>query len=285
MPTSLRDALAETYSDWQSEFPSAWSSIIDGASVGTHDVDESLELEPWVPIFPTLNVESRVLGAPRGAHVFRAFRSIRPRDVRAVIIGQDPYPDIAKATGLSFEQGNLREWSKDAHLVSKSLRRIIQSAAATETGEDAYLRTSGWSRFLRDVRSGDVEPRSPKAFFNESRDQGVLWLNTTLSISLFRGDGRLDHQPGHRAFWAPIVDQVLHHLAGRDAPSVFVLWGQWARDLREGLEAIARSAGTADTIGFTEVGHPVTNGFLKANPLADINDELERLGLDPIDWL
>ena len=146
------------------------------------DVPENLVLAPWVPIFPTLLGQTTVLGAPRFADTFRAFRGMRPQDVRAVVIGQDPYPDVAKATGLSFEQGNLRDWVQDDRLVSKSLRRMIQAAAAEDAGDDSYMSSRGWSEFINDTREGRIRPRSPGDFFNDSREQGVLWLNTTLSI-------------------------------------------------------------------------------------------------------
>lgn len=38
-----------------------------------------------------------------GRHLFRAFNGINPDQVRVVVIGQDPYPERARATGRAFE--------------------------------------------------------------------------------------------------------------------------------------------------------------------------------------
>lgn len=285
MAMSLRDALLETYDGWRDEFPAPWHSVIGDLDLDGSQVPEELELDPWVPIFPTLSTDRRVLGAPRRAHVFRAFEDIRPRDVKAVIVGQDPYPDVAKATGLSFEQGNISGWVSDSRLVSKSLRSIIQAAAATDLNDTRFLGPRGWSLFIRGLADRDLESRDPQVFFEGTRAQGVLWLNTTLSISLFRGDAKYDHQSGHRAFWSPLVGRVMDFIAQREQPSVFVLWSDWARYFRPSLERTAENAGTLGTVSFTEAAHPVKPGFLSARPLKSINYELERLRLEPIDWI
>lgn len=285
MPIPLRDALGETFAQWKDAMPPAWKDLLDSVELDSNGVPADLSLDPWVPIFPVLADQVQILGGPRFADTFRAFRDLRPRDVRAVVLGQDPYPDVAKATGLSFEQGNLQDWVRDDLLVSKSLRRIVQAAAALDTRTDSYLGTKGWHSFVSDTRDGTINPRSPARFFDETREQGVLWLNTTLSISLFRGHGVYDHQPGHRAFWKPFVERVLKHLATRDRPCVFVLWGGWAKEFQPALSAWASAAGTEGTIGFTEARHPAMSEFLLTNPLGEVNAELIRLGLEPIDWL
>lgn len=285
MPIKLRDALLETYKDWKKALPREWRGVASGITLDGQQVDGSLELPYWIPIFPTIDPDATILGAPRYAHAFRAFERIRPQEAKVVIVGQDPYPDVGKATGLSFEQGNIRDWQKDSHLVAKSLKRIVQAAAAADTGDSSFTGSRGWGNFVRSVRNGDITAREPRDFFQETREQGVLWLNTTLSISLFRGEGVYGHQSGHRAFWEPLVSHIMEQLATRDEPCVFVLWGSWAKALRGGLIQAAQAAGTGDALGFTEAGHPATPRFLDGNPLEDVNNELERLGLDAIDWI
>ena len=286
MPIPLAQALAETFTGWIDTLPEAWRPLAEGIDLDGSSVEPELRFDPWVPIFPPLQGRVGVLGAPRRAETFRAFSDLSPQDVRAVIVGQDPYPDVAKATGLSFEQGNIKSWVEDARLVSKSLRRIVQAAAALEGDDgDRYIGSRGWGHVLADIASGELSARTPTEFFDDTREQGVLWLNTTLSISLFRGEGAYDHQQGHRAFWEPFVSHVLDYLAARSEPVVFVLWGGWAKDLRSGLEQAAEAAGTLGSLGFAESYHPATPRFLRPNPLQLVDDGLDRLGEEPVDWL
>ena len=39
---------------------------------------------------------------PKQDEIFNAFDGLKPQDVKVLIIGQDPYPDEAKAHGLAF---------------------------------------------------------------------------------------------------------------------------------------------------------------------------------------
>lgn len=39
---------------------------------------------------------------PKQDEIFNAFEGLKPQDVKVLIIGQDPYPDEAKAHGLAF---------------------------------------------------------------------------------------------------------------------------------------------------------------------------------------
>lgn len=43
---------------------------------------------------------------PSQGDIFNAFDGLRPQDVKVLIIGQDPYPDEAKAHGLAFSYNN-----------------------------------------------------------------------------------------------------------------------------------------------------------------------------------
>lgn len=127
---------------------------------------------------------------PAPDRMFRALALTPPDAVRAVILGQDPYPTPGRATGLafSFPPG---ERPRD------SLKNILAELHADLgiTRPDGDL--AGWAR------------------------QGVLLLNTALTVPL--------GQPGgHRALgWDRLVAQVLARVARR--PAAFLLWGAPAR--------------------------------------------------------
>src|SRR5262249_25459087 len=123
--------------------------------------------------------------APRGAHIFRAFENTDPAKVRAVLLGQDPYPKLAWATGRAFEQGDLEEWwPEDARKVATSLRRLVQVIASARTGKPSYAVTDrAWRALILDAREGRCRLEEPKKFFNRLELEGVLFLNTSLTVS------------------------------------------------------------------------------------------------------
>jgi uracil-DNA glycosylase len=134
---------------------------------------------------------------PPGDMVLRAFA--RPmRDVRVLIVGQDPYPTPGHAVGLSFSV------SAETRPVPRSLQNIF-----TEYTEDLGLPRP---------RSGDLSPWA---------DNGVLLLNRVLTVApgspaSHRGKG-----------WEAVTECAIKALVARDAPLVAILWGKDAGSLRE----------------------------------------------------
>ena len=93
--------------NWQEDLSQEWRHVLCGdgavtpcfsAKGGNSTIGENL-------IFPGRR-ESSVNGAPPNSHIFRAFDNLPPGLVKAVLIGEDPYPHIEQATGRSFERGD-----------------------------------------------------------------------------------------------------------------------------------------------------------------------------------
>lgn len=139
---------------------------------------------------------------PSGDRVFRAFE--RPlRDVRVLIVGQDPYPNPDHPIGLSFAV------RRDVWPLPPSLVNIY-----LELRDDLGIMPP---------RHGDLTAWA---------DQGVMLLNRSLTV-----------QPGasnsHRGRgWEPITEQAITALAARGGPCVAILWGADARRLKPLLGAI-----------------------------------------------
>src|SRR5256885_2070048 len=74
------------------------------------------------------------IGCPRRQDMFRALRTTAPGDVRVCILGQDPYPSPAHATGIAF---SVPEYIKE---LPPTLKNILQ-----EYSDDLHypLPTSG----------------------------------------------------------------------------------------------------------------------------------------------
>lgn len=133
---------------------------------------------------------------PAGDRVLRAFG--RPlRDVKVLIVGQDPYPTPGHPIGLSF--------AVDAHVrpLPRSLANIYQELE-TDLGipRAAHGDLSAWS------------------------DQGVMLLNRVLTVT-----------PGapasHRGWgWEKVTEHAIRVLVARGVPLVAILWGRDAAGLR-----------------------------------------------------
>ena len=133
---------------------------------------------------------------PPPGMVFNAFALTPPGKVRIVLLGQDPYHDDGQAEGLAF---SVPEGVK----FPPSLRNIFKEYAA-DLG-----RSVPGSGSLRNWARG-----------------GVLLLNSVLTVRA--------HQPGsHRALgWEAFTDRVIEQISRENAPTAFLLWGNWAQTKR-----------------------------------------------------
>jgi uracil-DNA glycosylase len=138
---------------------------------------------------------------PAGANVLRAFTQPFD-DVRALIVGQDPYPTPGHPVGLSFSV------APDVSPLPRSLQNIFRELSA-DLGYPA-------------PSSGDLSPWS---------QHGILLLNRVLTVS--------PGQPGsHRGKgWEAVTEQAIRALVGRSTPMVAILWGRDAQTLRPMLGA------------------------------------------------
>lgn len=125
--------------------------------------------------------------------IFNALRYTPYHDVKAVILGQDPYHGPGQAQGLSFSV-------RKGVPVPPSLQNIFK-----ELHEDI----------------GFIPP-GHGCLVDWARD-GVLLLNATLTV-------RARQANSHRDLgWGTFTDRVIELLGQREEPMVFLLWGSFAR--------------------------------------------------------
>lgn len=130
---------------------------------------------------------------PPADQVFRAFELTPYAEVRAVIVGQDPYHGPDQAHGLAFSVA-------EGVPVPPSLRNIfaeLQDDLGCTPPDHGSL--EAWAR------------------------QGVLLLNTALTVR--RGQAKSHARQG----WEKFTDEALKALGSRPEPTVFALWGAAAR--------------------------------------------------------
>lgn len=281
MPQRLSEAMREVLAGWQGDLPPSWHAVLGEVALDFAAVDPALEIEPWEPVFPPR--KGRVFpGAPAGAHLLRAFDQVPPSGVRAVILGQDPYPEPASATGRAFEIGAALAWRDLDRMFSASVRAYTQSLLAARLDRPELARSfADWPALLRLIETGEIAVEAHGAISDRHEAEGVLLLNASLTLSRFRRDIDPHQARGHLPLWRPLMLAVLRHVARSDAPIVFLGFGDAAQALFEeaGLAAIGRHI-------VLNRPHPAfADAYLAhPNPFAAANAHLAGAGEPPIDW-
>lgn len=283
-PIPLRQALFSYLNHWRNDLPGSWRGVLEGVEPAFDWVREDLFLHDGETIFPGRR-GAAVPQAPAFAHVFRALEKLKPSAVKAVVIGQDPYPRISRATGRAFDQGDLTGWSGLGNSVTTSMRRLLQVAAHQRNGDESYLGTGGWNRVAVDIESGVLKFLAPREQFDAWEEQGVLWLNAGLTLSRYAPGGAPEQVFGHLPLWRPVIRQILRHLALRaDKQVVFLAWGGFAQKVLADTELADEPVWNVSAGAATHV-HPAAMNFLQLpNPLAKANSVLTELGGPEIEW-
>ena len=129
---------------------------------------------------------------PEMHHIFTAFKLTPFKEVKVVILGQDPYHNPGQAHGLSF---SVLPGAK----IPPSLRNIYKELATDVNAkpvEHGYL--AAWAK------------------------QGVLMLNAVLTVPAGQSNGHAGKG------WEVVTDEAIKALSER-GHVVFVLWGNFAQ--------------------------------------------------------
>ena len=282
----LRDHMRATLAGWEQDLSPEWRSFFGGATpdfAAFHDQFIFAEDHPVIPPRKSMPLP----GAPAGGHIFRVFDGVKPGDVRVLVIGQDPYPKIARATGRAFEDGAFKGWIGQ---VAASLKSLIQSAAALRLGEPALgANAAGWPLVKDRIASGALDLESVHDYFDRLQQQnGVLFVNAGWTLTRFVSGGS-DEQRAHIALWKPLMTQLLRGLAARpDKAIVFLLLGKFAQDLFDsaGVRPAAEASGRWD-VAVRRVDHPHPNAetyFAHPNPLERVNTGLSAMHAQAVQW-
>lgn len=288
----LKSLMERFLDDWRDDIAQPWRSLLYGIEPDLDAIDPALEAAEDEVVFPGRKGHEPP-DAPVGSHVFRALDGILPPNVRAIVVGQDPYPRVSRATGRAFEQGDLESWASTTPRVALSLKRIIQQAASARTGDSVYTATpGGWAHVVKDVQSGALHLETPQQLFDHWQAQGVLFLNTGLTLTRYKQGGHPHQLNGHIPLWAPVVGAICSRLALRDdTPLVFLSWGSKARRFLFNAKIITSPSQPSaieqslPNTGIVDRSHPAVSSFLSGKNLFDeANEILGDLGANRISW-
>ena len=176
--------------------------------------------------------------------LYNCFRYTPLANVKAVILGQDPYHEPGQAHGLCFSV-------KPGVELPPSLKNIFKE--------------------IRDDL-GIVEPDCGD--LTKWAKEGVLLLNTTLTVREHRANSHAN------CGWAWFTDSVIELISEKTEHTVFILWGGNARSKRGLIDRnrhlILESAHPSPLSAY--------NGFFGSRPFSKCNDYLISHGKAPVDW-
>lgn len=187
--------------------------------------------------------------APQMSETFRCFENISPKEIKVVILGQDPYHTPRMANGYAFDAVN-------SFIIPPSLKNILQEIKeqVPEDYEEITVphtsRISDWSK------------------------HGVLLLNRVLTVKISKAGSHAD------IGWEWFTDSVIEKINELPQPIVFMLWGNKAQEVKKLL--------TNDKHLVLESAHPsplsASRGFFGNNHFKLAKEFLEASSVEPVKW-
>lgn len=182
---------------------------------------------------------------PPADDIFNALHLTPLKEVKVLILGQDPYYNAHQAHGLSFSV------LPDQREIPPSLQNIYQELkddVGCYIPDNGYLEK--WAR------------------------QGVLMLNTVLTVRAHQANS---HQGKG---WEQFTDAIIEAVNREDRPIVYMLWGRPAQSkipmLNNPNHLILTAPHPSPLSAF--------RGFFGCKHFSQANEFLQSHGVEPIDW-
>ena len=176
--------------------------------------------------------------------IFNALRYTSYSDVKAVILGQDPYHGAGQAHGLCF-----------------SVKKGVQPPPSLQN-------------IFKEIKADlGIDPPSHGELTSWAQN-GVLLLNTSLTVR----EGQANSHRGQG--WEILTDRIIELLNQREQPIVFILWGGNARSkvklITNKNHLVLQCAHPSPLSAY--------NGFFGCRHFSKANEFLASQGIQPIDW-
>ncbi|WP_027422131.1 uracil-DNA glycosylase [Lachnobacterium bovis] len=182
---------------------------------------------------------------PPAEDIFNALHLTPLKDVKVLILGQDPYHNEMQAHGLSF---SVLPEQRD---IPPSLQNIYKEL---NTDLGCYIPNNG--------------------FLEKWAKQGVLMLNTVLTVRAHQANSHKGHG------WEEFTDAIIRAVNEKDDPVVFLLWGRPAQ-MKEKMvtnpkHLVLKAPHPSPLSAY--------RGFFGCKHFSQTNEFLEKNGFKPIDW-
>lgn len=219
-------------------------------------MDLKKQFGDWYPILKDVIESDYFQGIPKQLgknynpskeNIFKAFRLCQLKDLRVIILGQNPYPDKRHATGLAFGIAH------DAYDIPPSLQNISKELES------------------------DLFDGAPYFTFDHTLEnwakQGVLLLNTALTTSTNVSANV------HKQLWDPFIKKVFQAMQEKHTGLVFILWGNDAKSYKPLInkhQYIIESAHPSPLSAY--------KGFFGTKPFSKTNTILKSINNYQIIW-
>ena len=208
-------------------------------------LEDEFKKDYFYKLLKTVQLEySKKIIYPSKKQVFRAFRYTSYKDLKVVILGQDPYHGEGEAEGLSFSVPKVIKRPPSLNNIFKELH------------DDLGLNISDSSSLVPWAK------------------QGVLLLNTVLTVEKDKAGSHKD------LGWQVFTDEVIKKINEKEEPVVFIFWGNYARSKKKFItnpkHLVLESAHPSPLSAY--------NGFFGSKPFSKTNDFLIKNNLRPINW-
>lgn len=222
------------------ELESSWQEVLQEELAKPYMQELSLFLEQEY-------ASGEVIYPPRNL-IFNAFEQTPFKNVKVLIVGQDPYHGQGQAHGLCFSV------PKGIKIPPSLLNIFKELQSDLNIPIPSHGCLEGWAK------------------------QGVMLLNATLTV---RSGQPMSH---FGRGWEQFTDAVVESLVERSDPVVFVLWGKSAH---QKLNSIKEPTLLSNHL-VLKAPHPsplsAYTGFLGCRHFSSINRQLRVLGKEPINW-
>ncbi len=215
----------------------------------SNDWAEKLQCEFREPYYAKLyqfvkEEYSKNIVYPPSEDIFNAMHFTPLKDVKVLILGQDPYHEPNQAHGLCFS--------------------VLPGNAAPPSLVNIY-------KELQDDM-GCYIPNN--GYLKKWADQGVLLLNTVLTVRAHAANSHARHG------WEQFTDAIIRAVNEQDRPIVYMLWGRPAQSkipmLTNPKHLVLKAPHPSPLSAYS--------GFFGCRHFSQANEFLKQNGIVPIDW-
>lgn len=183
---------------------------------------------------------------PSKNNVFKSLRLTQLKDVRVVILGQNPYPNKNHATGLAF---GVPENCINLPYSLVNIMREVETDMYNGLNFEFDVTLESWAK------------------------QGVLLFNTALTTPIN------ENQNVHKELWQPFTQEVFKAIQDKHTGVVFILWGKDAQSYKKYInehQYILESVHPSPLSAY--------RGFFGSKPFSKTNSILKSINNYTIKW-
>ena len=207
-------------------------------------------------------------------------------NIKVVILGQDPYPQKGVATGSAFEVDGLNSWcEKDKEKMNYSLKNILKAIYVADDSDNGNISIETVREKI-DNESDEFKILPPDKWFENMKDQGVLFLNTAFTCKEKPPKDKKQKEDKeekpkekysntHSDIWKPFTAKLIHYIIENNSECTWLLWGKNAQKIMKEYNMIRKH----------ECCHPrlsafinSKNGFKETSKKADKEYGIDWLG-------